>query len=59
MATMYHCPACELIFKWKTVLEHHLREDHPSRHFDYPQEQPADADWPMAHKPHRHVGTGG
>ena len=51
---VHHCPYCELGFRLRTVLEYHVREDHPTARADYPQERPADADWPMAQQPKRH-----
>ncbi len=51
---VHHCPYCSLGFQLKTVLEYHVREDHPTAHADYPTEEPADADWPMAQQPKRY-----
>lgn len=52
--TTHHCPSCALIFEHKSVLEYHLREDHPKVHFDYPVATAADADWPLAQEPRRY-----
>jgi hypothetical protein len=51
---VHHCPYCSLGFQLKTVLEYHVRNDHPEAQADYPAEQPLDADWPMAQEPKRH-----
>lgn len=53
--TTHHCPCCDLIYEHKSVLEYHLRNDHPDVHFEYPVEKPADADWPLAEEPRRHT----
>jgi hypothetical protein len=34
--TIHQCPKCELKFAIKTVLDWHLRNDHPNFHHDYP-----------------------
>lgn len=34
--TIHQCPKCELKFAIKTVLDWHLRNDHPQFHHDYP-----------------------
>jgi hypothetical protein len=43
-----------LIFDQKTVLEYHLRNDHPDVHFDYPVATASNADWPLSQEPHRY-----
>jgi hypothetical protein len=43
-----------LIFDQKTVLEYHLRNDHPDVHFDYPVSKPSNAEWPLSQEPHKH-----
>jgi hypothetical protein len=50
----HHCPCCDLIYDQKTVLEYHLRNDHPDVHFDYPVVEPVDADWPLASEPRKY-----
>lgn len=52
--SVHHCPYCSLGFRFKTVLEYHVRNDHPKVHADYPVERPADAEWPMAKQPKRY-----
>jgi hypothetical protein len=47
-------PSCKLAFRLNTVLEYQLRADHPEASFEYPQQHPADQDWPMASEPKRH-----
>lgn len=34
--TVHQCPKCELKFAIKTVLDDHIRNDHPQFHHDYP-----------------------
>ena len=34
--SVHQCPKCELKFAIKTVLDWHLRNDHPQFHHDYP-----------------------
>ena len=34
--TVHQCPKCELKFAIRTVLDDHLRNDHPQFHHDYP-----------------------
>jgi hypothetical protein len=53
--SVHTCPSCGLGFRWRTVLEYHLRNDHPDVRFEYPQQRPADADWPMAQRPKRYT----
>ncbi len=50
----HHCPSCALIFDQKTVLEYHLRNDHPDVHFDYPVSKRSNAEWPLSQEPHKH-----
>ena len=51
----HHCPCCELIFEHRTVLEYHLRNDHPKVHFDYPVSAKSDEEWPRASEPRRYT----
>jgi hypothetical protein len=44
-----------LIFEHKSVLEYHLREDHPDVHFDYPIEKAGNSEWPLAQEPRRYT----
>jgi hypothetical protein len=34
--TIHQCPKCELKFALHTVLDDHLRNDHPEFHHEYP-----------------------
>lgn len=34
--SIHQCPKCELRFTWKTELDDHCHNDHPSFQHDYP-----------------------
>jgi hypothetical protein len=48
LLAIHQCPMCALRFRYRPVLESHLREEHPSFRCDYPVAHPRLADdWPF------------